>query len=379
MEETTETEELPYGGDIQAAMKAGDRDAIRKIMAKRDAGKKPTANKLSGYKRSTPPTAPARPEPEPAEAKPKPPAYGLLADGSTPQKLMKVSVHSKSSIGSEVVAIGEIAYLDTSDAEIRVEVLKDYANELSERGFKFAVGYSNQVWVLGEQLKQMDEAEFQGKADEGRRRSHEEGLLFQSQEFLRQLETGTSEFEPTWPAGSWSEAAAENCFGIKAGMKFKYLGVSQPGSTLTHGNILEVQSVSFYVWPNTDGPIAVILKFPSASTHIPRPTGKLAPNFGPGVPQFMKTWQYVPPTQRLVTVQASSPQDGLAKVVGLSPSGDPLVEHAVEVKATLESFQLEFLAKIEPQADTEIVLLLPDGRLLKELSQDSTIGDVFAF
>ena len=31
--------DLPYGGDMQAAMQAQDRDAIRQIMAARDAGK----------------------------------------------------------------------------------------------------------------------------------------------------------------------------------------------------------------------------------------------------------------------------------------------------------------------------------------------------
>ena len=30
--------ELPYGGDMQAAMRAGDRDAIRELMAARDGG-----------------------------------------------------------------------------------------------------------------------------------------------------------------------------------------------------------------------------------------------------------------------------------------------------------------------------------------------------
>ena len=38
--------DLPYGGDMQAAMRAGDRDAIRKIMTARDgkaAGGSPAA------------------------------------------------------------------------------------------------------------------------------------------------------------------------------------------------------------------------------------------------------------------------------------------------------------------------------------------------
>eukprot|EP00928_Gymnodinium_smaydae_P074422 TRINITY_DN5747_c0_g1_i1.p1 TRINITY_DN5747_c0_g1~~TRINITY_DN5747_c0_g1_i1.p1 ORF type:complete len:312 (+),score=35.28 TRINITY_DN5747_c0_g1_i1:105-1040(+) len=301
-------EELPYGGDIQAAMKAGDRDAIRNIMSKRDAGRKPSASKVSGYEKWTPPTPLAPPEPELVEVKPKPPAYGVLADGSTPEVGMYVSVYSKSFFRSHVVAIGEITYLDGSDSEIRVEVLEDYAVELSDRGFKFAVGYSNQVWVLGKQLKKIDHAEFQSKAAEDGRRAQEKSSFHSSNEFLCQLEIGTSEFEPTWPGGSWSEAAAENCFGIKPGMKFKYFGASHPGSTLIHGNILEVQSVYLgdpnYVWPNSDGPIAAILKFQNASTSIPRPTGKLAPQFGPGVVDFMKTWQYVPPTERCVTLQA---------------------------------------------------------------------------
>lgn len=309
------------------------------------------------------------------------PMYGVLADGIEPSVGMGVSIQDKT--GSEV-ALGKITYLDRSDEEIRVKFLDGYSDAVSGSGFKFAVSYNDEIWVLGKFLRKLDDDDYDKRAAASEERLREQERQLVSPAFLSQLETGTSEFEPTWPGGSWSTKAAEDKYGLRAGMRFRYAGTSTVGGGFTHGKVLEIKAVGlgdpFYVWPNSDGPIAVCIDWGFGKSFIARPEGKLADRFGQTVRNFMANFKYIPKLQMVVTLR-TEPSGSSFEVVCYSMGGDALGKVSPDPSWSVEELEAKLLDldQLKPATDDhEVVFTLPSGNLVKDLPRDMTVEKAFA-
>ena len=87
------------------------------------------------------------------------------------------------------------------------------------------------------------------------------------------LESGTSQYEPRWPGGSWKESAALNFFGLRLGMVFKLHG----GRRLKKGGDEQEYRLIIVEPPMSRQPGKVQVLFAPVMAQYDRCRGMLSP------------------------------------------------------------------------------------------------------